>query len=107
MQERVDRRGPRKVRKQILISAAEDRRLKVAAKRRGVSAADLIRSGLRNELARAEQEPPAGDWRERLARVTGMWADHTEIDDIIRTNRERWKARVEHTRKRLRGEGGE
>jgi predicted DNA-binding protein len=67
MQKHIPAPKTRMVRKQVYITAEQDRRLKEMARTRGVATAELVRSGIDKEL---EQVEDGDDWRESLLELT-------------------------------------
>ena len=78
------------VRKQIFITAEQNRRLKTRAAATGVSEAELIRDGI--EL-RLDRKPEAQDWRNGLDKLSGAWAERENVEEEMRDIRRRWNRR--------------
>jgi hypothetical protein len=83
------------VRKQIFISADQNKRLKAHAAAAGVSEAELIRAGI--DLRLQEQGEKQKAWSdtvaETVAKLSGAWADHESLDEEMREIRRRWNRR--------------
>ena len=83
------------VRKQLFITAAQNRRLKEHAAATGMSEADLIRAGIELHLERAAQDQRP--WRdivdETVAKLSGAWAERENPDEEMREMRSRWNRR--------------
>ena len=107
MQDRADNPKPRMVRKQVLITAEQNRRLKALAKASGKSERAVLREAIIEQLAKqadfntnASQE----GWKATLLLATGIWKDYPEIDDIMQQGREGRRKRREKINRRMRGE---
>jgi hypothetical protein len=85
------------VRKQIFITAEQNRRLKALAAATGVSEAELIRAGI--ELRLQEQAESQASWSETVdeivAKLSGAWAERENLDQEMRDIRRRWNRRDE------------
>lgn len=68
----------RMVRKQVFITAQQQRDLKAFAGRQGVAEADLIRAGIDMKLAEA-RNAAADDWRQRLGALVEGWRNDAEL----------------------------
>ena len=68
------------VRKQLFITAAQQRRLKELARQTGTVEADLIRAGIDMKLAEVAAAAKC-DWRERLADFVAGWKDNPDFAD--------------------------
>jgi len=79
------------VRKQFFISAEQNRRLKKGAAAAGVSEAALIRDGIDLRL---EQKQEVQNWRVEFDKLSGAWAERTDLDELLRSNRRGWKRRL-------------
>ena len=105
MQEKVAK-PPRMVRKQILITPEQNRRLKDYSSRTTVAESDLVRAGIDMKLAQLDS---AGDqeWKQRLLATAGVWKDRPDIVQRIEENkihqRKAWRKRIARTRKLLAG----
>jgi hypothetical protein len=84
------------VRKQLFITAEQNKRLKARAAATGVAEAELIRSGIDLRLDQEPEEQRA--WREvveeTLGRLSGAWAERDDLDELLRKNRKGWKRRL-------------
>ncbi len=95
MQKHIPAPKERMVRKQVYITAEQDRQLKELARKHGVAAAEIIRKGLQNELA---TDASPDDWEARKARILAIrpiWADRDDMDDFVRNLREGTGRRLE------------
>jgi hypothetical protein len=85
----------RMVRKQVFITAEQNRRLKAQAAAGGVAEAELIRAGIDLRLAQATERQRA--WRavveETVAKLSGAWAARENLDEEMREIRRRWNRR--------------
>ena len=95
------------VRKQVLITAEQNRRLKALAKASGKSERAVLREAIIEQLAKqadfntnASQE----GWKATLLLAAGIWKDYPEIDDIMQQGREGRRKRREKINRRMRGE---
>jgi hypothetical protein len=79
------------IRKQVLITREQDRRLKALAAASGVAVAEVVREGI--DLALEKRAGDGDDWREQLARFAGLWSDHTKIEQSVAAGRRRRTAR--------------
>ena len=107
MQETVNKSPKPMVRKQVLITADQNRRLKAHALAIGRPESDLIRAALDRELSQpqADQEHDNGDdWRMRLAELAGSVPEAKHLEQTIKENRERWRRRNDATRRKMRGD---
>jgi hypothetical protein len=82
------------VRKQIFITAGQNRRLKARAAATGVSEAELVRAGIDLRLEQKEEKP---DWRRISDGFSSSWAERDDLDGLLKKHRQSWKRR----RKRL------
>lgn len=84
------------VRKQIFISADQNKRLKSHAAAAGVSEAELIRAGI--DLRLQEQGEKQKAWSdtvaETVAKLSGAWAERDDLDETLRRHRKGWKRRL-------------
>jgi hypothetical protein len=85
------------VRKQIFITAEQNRRLKAHAAATGVSEGELIRAGI--DLCLQEQADKQKSWSETVdetaAQLSGAWAERENLDQEMREIRRRWNRRDE------------
>ena len=91
MQETVKTKR-RMVRKQVFITAEQNKRLKTVAAAKGVAEAELIRAGIDQQLAQAKVEDD--DWRTGLNRLSGAWRDRDDMHDFVRDLRKGWSRRL-------------
>jgi hypothetical protein len=84
------------VRKQIFITADQNKRLKTQAAAAGVSEAELIRAGI--DLRLQEQGERQKAWSdtvaETVAKLSGAWAERDDLDETLRRHRKGWKRRL-------------
>ncbi len=85
----------RMVRKQIFITADQNKRLKTHAAAAGVSEAELIRAGI--DLRLQEQVEKQKAWSdtvtETVAKLSGAWAERENLDAEMLEIRRRWNRR--------------
>jgi hypothetical protein len=83
------------VRKQIFITAEQNRRLKAHAAAMGASEAELVRAGIDLRLKQVTESQRA--WRnivdETVAKLSGAWAERDDLDEVLRKSRQGWKRR--------------
>jgi signal transduction protein with GAF and PtsI domain len=79
------------IRKQVLITREQDRRLKALAAASGIAVAEVVREGI--DLALEKRADDGDDWREQLGRVAGLWSDHADIERAVADGRRRRAAR--------------
>lgn len=80
------------VRKQVLITPEQNRRLKAHAAAVGTSEADIVRRGIERELEQAPPPVTEGDWKDAWRQACGMWKDRDDLDELyarLRTRRRR------------------
>ena len=65
------------VRKQIFITAEQNRRLKQHAAATGVSEAELVRAGI--DLLRLDQKTEKTDWRKLAESFSPSWAERAAV----------------------------
>ena len=84
------------VRKQVFITAEQNKKLKARAAATGVAEAELIRSGIDLRLEQVAEEQR--DWQkvveETLGKLSGAWAERDDLDELLRRNRKGWKRRL-------------
>ncbi len=94
MQESVKTKR-RMVRKQVFITAEQNRRLKTRAAATGVPEAVLIRAGIDLRLQQEAQSQRA--WSdvvtETVGKLSGAWAERGNLDEEMRGIRRRWNRR--------------
>lgn len=84
------------VRKQVFITAEQNKKLKARAAAAGVAEAELIRAGidLRLDQTPEEQRTWQATVDETLAKLCGAWAERDDLDEILQKNRRGWKRRL-------------
>ena len=92
----------RLVRKQLLITQEQNRRLKTLAAASARPAAELVREALDAWLA--TQKAGEDDWKAGLMSVAGMWKDRTDLDAFYAERRKRRAERRDRMNRRMRGE---
>ena len=98
MQDRVDKKKQRMVRKQFFITADQNRRLKELAAITGKSEAELVRDVVDRRLD--EEQQGADDWKAAWRQAAGMWKDRTDLDQFysdLRAARKRRRERSNET----------
>jgi hypothetical protein len=94
------------VRKQILITADQNRRLRQRATVAGVAEAEIVRHGI--ELALAADRAAEDDWRATLERAIGGGALDEHFAGRVAGNKKAqaraWHKRLERTRRLLAGD---
>jgi len=78
------------VRKHVLITEEQDRRLKAVAAATGVSEAELVRAGIDLRLKENMEKP---DWDTIAASLSGSWAQRENLHEEMRAIRRRWNRR--------------
>ena len=78
------------VRKQVFITAEQNKKLKAHAAATGVSEAELVRAGIDLRL---ERKPAKVDWRRIVAGFSDSWAERENLDEEMRQIRRRWNRR--------------
>ncbi len=106
MQERVQK-PQRMVRKQILITTDQSRRLKARAVETGLPETELVRRGI--ELALTAEQNDPDDWRDGLKRFLAegepLGQDFAErMRGLKRADAAAWRKRLARTRRALNGE---
>jgi len=87
------------VRKQVFITAEQNKKLKARAAAMGVAEAELIRAGIDLRLDQKLEKP---DWRTALDKLSGAWAERDDLEELLAKHRQGWARR----RKRLGLAGG-
>jgi len=87
------------VRKQVFITAEQNKKLKARAAAIGVAEAELIRAGIDLRLDQKLEKP---DWRTALDKLSGAWAERDDLEELLAKHRQSWARR----RKRLGLAGG-
>jgi hypothetical protein len=101
MQEKVDKRARRMVRKQLMLTREQNAELKRIAAATSRSEGELVREAVDDWLPRqkAEQE----DWKAALLGLAGLWADRDDLDDFYAELREGRRRRRERMNRLMRG----
>ena len=98
--------GKRMVRKRVLLSADQNRRLKALAAASGKSEAALIRGGIERVLA--EQFANPDDWKRRFLDAVANLGDMSELADRVEANKKEqaklWRKRMARNEKQMRGD---
>ncbi len=89
------------VRKQVFITAEQNRLLKQRAKATRRPEAELIRAAIDRELG---IESEKDDWKARIMASFGALADEEGFEERVAENRRRWNARLEDIRRKLNDE---
>lgn len=97
MQDRVNPKPPRMVRKQLLISPDQNRRIGAVASEQGRSESEVVRDAIEAWLAAA----PTGaeSWKSAWIGSAGIWRDRSDIDELMGKRRDRRRARRERLAK--------
>lgn len=94
------------VRKQVLLSADQNQRLKALASASGKSEAALIRGGIERVLA--EQVANPDDWKRRFLDAVANLGDMSELADRVEANKKEqaklWRKRMARNEKQMRGD---
>ena len=90
------------VRKQLLISQEQERRLKALAAAKSRSEGDLVREAVDEWLVRQSAEEQ--DWKDAWRQAAGMWKDRSDLDAFYAERRERRRQRREHMNKLMAGD---
>ena len=85
------------VRKQVFITAEQNKRLKAHAVATGVSEAELVRDGIELRLERRVEKT---DWRSLADRLSGSWAERDDLDEEMREIRGSWNRRYQIMRRK-------
>jgi hypothetical protein len=78
------------VRKQVFITAEQNKRLKAHAAAAGVSEAELVRAAIDLRLERKVEKT---DWRRLADSLTGAWAERDNLNEEMLEIRRRWNRR--------------
>lgn len=70
------------IRKQVFITAEQNRRLKQRAAQTGKAETDIVRQGI--ELALTSKQAEGDDWRAGLDALTGAWAERSDMQGFVR-----------------------
>jgi|SRR5688572_7948607 hypothetical protein len=83
------------VRKQVFITAEQNRRLKERAAATGFSEGELVRAGIDLQLDRDLEQQRA--WQdvvdETVAKLSGAWAARDDLEEFLKKRRASWKRR--------------
>ena len=101
MQEKVEKRARRMVRKQLLLTREQNAHLKRIAAATSRSEGELVREAVDDWLSRQQEETE--DWRAHLLSLAGMWADRDDLDDFYAELREQRRQRRERMNRLMRG----
>jgi predicted transcriptional regulator len=91
MQERVSTRKQPMRRKQIFVTAEQERRLKSLSAATSRPEGELIREAIGEWLTR--QEAHEADWKAGVLSVAGLWADYPEVEEVVARGRRSWARR--------------
>ena len=91
------------VRKQLFITAEQNRKIKSRAATTGKSEGEIIRRGIDRELELVTSTREGGDWKDAWRQAFGMWKDRDDIEELYANRRRRDKQRMERIRKQMRG----
>ena len=91
MQDIVRRKRQRMVRKQVFITADQNRRLKASAALARRSEGEIVREAVEQWLG--TQKADEEDWKAGLLSLAGMWVDYPEIEAKINAGRKSWARR--------------
>ena len=89
------------VRKQLFITAEQNRRIKSRAAVTGLSEGEIIRRGIDRELDE-KSGAAEGDWKDAWRQAFGMWKDRDDIEEFYANRRKRDRQRMERIRKQMR-----
>jgi hypothetical protein len=78
------------VRKQLFITAAQNRKLKARAAATGVPEAELIRAGIDLQL---EGKAEKTNWLSLAEGLSGSWAERDSLEEEMREIRRSWNRR--------------
>jgi predicted transcriptional regulator len=101
MQDKVDKRPRRMVRKQLMLTGEQNARLKRIASATSRSEGDLVREAVDDWLTRQEAEQE--DWKAGLLGLAGLWSDRDDLDDFYAELREGRRRRRERMNRLMRG----
>jgi hypothetical protein len=83
------------VRKQLFVTAEQNKRLKACAAATGLSEGELIRSGIDLRLDQVPEKQRA--WQaivdETVAKLSGAWAERENLEEEMREIRQSWNRR--------------
>ncbi len=101
MQEKVGKPRARLVRKQLMLTGEQNTRLKRIAAATSRSEGELVREAIDEWLSR--QEADEQDWKDAWRQAAGIWADRTDIDEIMAERRAARGRRRDRINKLMRG----
>ena len=85
---------PRMVRKQVYLTADQDRQLKALSKARHVAAAELIRSAVDVLLQKDDEAEQLAQWKASVNKAAGIWQDRDDLDEVFSDMRKGWDRRL-------------
>ena len=91
------------IRKQLLITDAQNRRLKALASATARSEGDLVREAVEEWLVRKETE--RRDWQDAWQSACGMWSGREDLDTLEAERRRRRRQRRERVDALISGSG--
>ena len=94
MQKHIPAQKVRMVRKQVYITAEQDRRLKALGRLRGVPVAGIIRQVLQKEIDASATEDDLEAWKARLRSIKPIWKDRDNIQEEMQDLRKGWGRRL-------------
>jgi hypothetical protein len=89
------------VRKQLFITAEQNRRIKSRAAVTGLSEGEVIRRGINRELDE-KAGTAEGNWKDAWRQAFGMWKDRDDIEEFYANRRKRDRQRMQRIRKQMR-----
>jgi hypothetical protein len=90
------------VRKQVFITAEQNRRLKQRAAQTGTVEAEVIRAAIDRELGL--DTGGEGGWKDRMLAAAAQIEDADGLERRVNQLREGWNRRIGETGRKLRGE---
>ncbi len=94
MQKHIPAQKVRMVRKQVYITAEQDRLLKERALAEGVAAAEIIRRGLQHAIEQVDEATQLADWKASLRTGNPIWVDRDDMQEWLRDLRRGWGRRA-------------
>jgi hypothetical protein len=91
------------VRKQLFITAEQNRLIKARAAATDRSEGEVMRRGINRELEDKSAESE-GDWKDAWRQAFGMWKDRDDVEELYAERRRRRRKRREKTLKLMRGQ---
>lgn len=82
---RAEPAAERMVRKQVLLTSGQSRRLRQRATETGEAEAEIVRRGV--DLALEAGRADDADWKAAWRKAAGMWKDHDELDARVAERR--------------------